>query len=98
MRAAADKATRAAWMIGAIAVLWWPSHLSGPLDGAPLDAAADAILLGLLVPLLCCLHASFLDGRRVRVLLVALVAWKALTTSILVQDGWCVALSQRGRT
>lgn len=85
------------WMIGlfgmlaAIALLW-PGHLSGPLDGIPLDRAAEAILIGVLFPALCWFNPSFLARPGARVLIVSLLAWKAFTSVMLVQDGWCVTL------
>jgi hypothetical protein len=80
------------WVLLAALALWWPSRLSGPLDGIPFDAAADAILLGLLFPVLCWFHRPFLNDRRARALVVALLAWKAATAVALVQDGWCVSM------
>jgi hypothetical protein len=78
------------WIALAALALWWPSRVIGPLDGVPLDGAAEAILLGLVFPALCWLHRPFLNDRRARALILALVASKAVMTATLVQDGWCV--------
>lgn len=72
-----------------IAVLW-PARLAGPLDGAPLDSAVEAVVLGLALPALIWFHPPFLRTRVVRVLVVALLVWKALTHAAVTQDGWCV--------
>jgi hypothetical protein len=77
------------WGCAAIALLLWPDHLSGPLDGMPLDRPSEAILLGLVAPFLWWLHPGYLGRRFVRVLIVALVIAKA-GSSGLVRDGWCV--------
>ena len=77
------------WGFAAIALLLWPDHLSGPLDGMPLDGVAEAILLGLVTPFLWWLHPGYLRHRFVRALIVALVIAK-FGSSFLVRDGWCV--------
>ena len=68
----------------------WPARISGPLDGMPLDRAAEAVAIGLLFPLLWWFHPRFLATRLARACVVALLAWKALTSALLVPDGWCV--------
>src|SRR5262245_39131708 len=80
------------WMVLAAIALWWPGRLSGLLDGAPLDSVVEVLPLGLTFPLLCWFHPAFLRDRRVQALIVALIAWKAGTTALLVQDGWCVRM------
>jgi hypothetical protein len=77
------------WAGAAIAVLWWPGHLSGPLDGLPLDGAPEAILLGLVPPFLLWLAPDYLRHRVVRIAIVALLIAKA-GSSFLTRDGWCV--------
>jgi hypothetical protein len=77
------------WLIFALLVLWWPGRLVGPFDGAPFDTAADAVILGLVFPVLGWLVPSVLSDRRARGFLLALLAWKALSATMLVQDGWC---------
>jgi hypothetical protein len=72
--------------------IWWPSRLTGVLDGAPFDTAADALVLGLLLPLLLWLSPAAFRGRRVHVVVLALLAWKAFSYGALVQDGWCTRL------
>lgn len=82
--------TTIAWAaLTAIAVLW-PGRLAGPLDGIPLDQPAEALLLGLLLWWLIATDASLLRRRAVRMLVIALLAWKAVTAAVLVQDGWCL--------
>ena len=73
----------------ALAALLWPGHLDGPLDGAPLDRATEAILIGLVTPFLWWLHPGFLRHRIAQVLIVLLLLAKAGAMP-LVRDGWCV--------
>ena len=50
-------------LILTLVAVWWPSHLAGLLDGAPLDHAADIVILGMALPLLLWLllwHAHIL--------------------------------------
>jgi hypothetical protein len=68
---------------------WSPSRISGLLDGAPLDNGADAIVLGLWLPLLLWLVPAAFTTRRARIVIVALLAWKAFGAAVFVQDGWC---------
>ena len=77
----------------ALAALWWPARLAGIFDGAPFDSASDAIVLGLLLPLLLWLMPEVCRDRRAQVLVIALLAWKAFSALTLVQDGLCVRVS-----
>jgi hypothetical protein len=77
------------WGGAAVAVLLWPGHLAGPLDGAPLDRAAEAVLIGLATPFLWWLHPGYLRSRIGRALIVALVLAK-VGSLFLARDGWCV--------
>jgi hypothetical protein len=73
----------------AVAALW-PARLAGPLDGAPLDASREAVLIGLVLPALLVFHPPVLRHLVVRGLIVALLLWKAGTALTLAQDGWCL--------
>ncbi|HJU41793.1 MAG TPA: hypothetical protein VJ691_03225 [Vicinamibacterales bacterium] len=73
----------------ALAAAWWPGRLTGFFDGAPLDTALDAIILGLVLPILLWLLPAASRDRRVQLAVIALLAWKAVS-STLVQDGLCV--------
>ena len=73
----------------AVAVLW-PARLAGPLDGAPLDAPVEAVVIGVLLPWLIAAHAGVLRRPATRALVVALLAWKAATGAVVTADGWCV--------
>ncbi|MDO8677384.1 MAG: hypothetical protein Q7R30_02315 [Acidobacteriota bacterium] len=72
-----------------VAVLW-PSRLAGPLDGAPLDTAIEAVLLGLVLAALVSIQAKILAQSVVRGLILTLLVWKAATAASLAQDGWCL--------
>jgi len=77
------------WGVAALVALLWPDHLSGPLDGIPFDGVAEAILLGLVVPILWWLYPGYLRHRVVRALIVALLLAR-IGSSFLARDGWCV--------
>jgi hypothetical protein len=59
----------------ALIAAWWPSRLSGIFDGAPLDSASGAAILGLLLPLLLWLNPPVARDRRAQVIVIALLAW-----------------------
>ena len=78
------------WVVlGAVAVLW-PSRISGPLDGIPLDQPAEVLIFGIGLPFLVLVSRSTLRRRAVRAAILVLIAWKAFGAAALVQDGWCV--------
>ena len=68
----------------------WPARLAGPLDGAPLDAPTEAVIIGLLLPALIWFHPAALREWAVRALIVVLLLWKGVTAATLAQDGWCL--------
>jgi hypothetical protein len=80
------------WLWGLVAALamLWPDRISGPFDGVPLDRVAEAILIGGVFPALWWFHPQFLQTRRARICIVALVVWKIASSALFVQDGWCV--------
>ena len=71
---------------------WWPSRITGVFDGAPFDTAADAVVLGLLLPVLLWLAPAAFRDRRAAAAILALLGWKALASTALVQDGWCTRI------
>jgi hypothetical protein len=79
------------WIWGplAAAALWWPAHLRGPLDGAPLDRPLEALLLGLVFPALWWFHPAFLRPPPVRAAIALLLLTKT-AASLLAPAGWCV--------
>jgi len=79
----------ALWFVLLLIGAWWPSRIVGPLDGAPLDRAAEAILLGLLLPWLFWLGRDVSRMRAFRIVVVALIAWKAATFVAVTQQGLC---------
>jgi hypothetical protein len=78
-----------AWCVLTLAVLWWPTKVPGPFDGAPLDGPFEAVIAGLLVPALCWFHYNFFRTRSARALIVAL-ALVRLADAQMAQGGWCV--------
>lgn len=72
------------------AAVLWPARLAGPLDGAPLDTAAEAILVGVVLAFLLWANPDVLRHRAFRAVTIALLLWKAVTAATLAQDGWCL--------
>lgn len=83
------------WLWGLLAglALLWPDRISGPLDGVPLDRAAEAILIGVVFPALWWFQPRFLRTATARAAIVVLILCKAATAALLVPDGWCVRLA-----
>lgn len=79
----------ALWFVLLLAGAWWPSRFLGPLDGAPLDRPAEAILLGLVLPWLFWLGRDASRTRAFRIAVVMLIAWKAATFGAATQQGLC---------
>ncbi len=77
----------------AIVALLWPSRLSGPLDGAPLDTVPEALLLGLAAPALAWLHPAFLRNRIARAAVLTLLVIKIAAPLVLQQQGWCLTFT-----
>lgn len=81
--------TRALWsVLGAVAVLW-PGRLIGPLDGAPLDGRLEAVVIGMVLPSLWWLDRRAVTATWVRAVIVAVLAWKAVSPAVMVQQGLC---------
>jgi hypothetical protein len=93
LRAAPGRVVVLIWTLAAAAALLWPSRLAGPFDGIPLDTAAEAVVIGLIFPVLFVMHRRFLDTKFARVCVVALLAWKAVTAAAFVQGGLCVRMA-----
>ncbi len=81
------------WRLLAIVALLWPGRVSGMLDGAPLDVVPEAVLLGLVTPVLAWLHPSFLRHRLARAAVIALLAIKVAAPLVFQQQGWCLAFT-----
>ena len=77
------------WGLALVAAVLWPGRIIGPLDGAPLDAPLEAILIGLVLPILWTLDPRFLRGGLAKALVVLLLTWKIATAVFLTQGGWC---------
>jgi hypothetical protein len=76
-------------MLAIVSVLW-PSRFIGPLDGAPLDGTAEAVLVGLVLPSLWWLSRDRFRSTRFRAAIVALLVWKAGTGVVAQQQGLCM--------
>lgn len=71
------------------AAVLWPSRFLGPFDGAPLDRPLEAIALGLLLPWAFWLGREACRSQAFRVVVLVLLAWKASTAAVAVQQGLC---------
>lgn len=79
----------AAWSVLALVVLLWPAHIPGMFDGAPLDSGAEAVAIGLLLPVLCWFDGGFVRGRLGPALIV-LLALVRIADAQMAPGGWCV--------
>ena len=83
----------ALWTIAlAIAVLW-PARVLSPLDGAPLNGRAEALLIGVVLPALWWLDREFLLRRVARTAIIALLALKLAVHLTIPQHGLCARFS-----
>jgi hypothetical protein len=82
----------ALWAVLLFVAVWWPSRFIGPLDGLPLDRPAEAIALGLALPWLAWLGRDAFRMPAFRVVIVALLAWKAATMAAATQQGLCATM------
>src|SRR4051794_3826139 len=80
-----------AWRLLVIVATLWPSHLGGLLDGAPLDRFSEALLLGLIVPVLAWFNPAFLKHAAARVAIIAILLIKIGAAVAVQQQGWCIA-------
>jgi hypothetical protein len=85
----------AAWTVLALAAVVWPSPIIGPLDGAPLDGAVEAVAFGVLLPVLWWFTRAPVHSKAVRGLVVLLLAWKVVATLAVQQQGLCAATFAR---
>ena len=79
----------ALWFVLTLAAAWWPARFLGPLDGAPLDRRAEAMILGLALPWLFWLGRDAARHRLFRVAVIVLLVWKATTFAAATQQGLC---------
>lgn len=79
------------WTCLAAAGVLWPSRVIGPLDGAPLDGRAEALVIGLVLPSLWWLDRRAISTWWSRTLILSLLLWKVGSTALLTQQGLCGA-------
>jgi hypothetical protein len=77
------------WAGVLVAAVLWPSRTLTWSSGAPLDGRAEAVVIGLVLPALCWLHARFLDRRRVRAIILVLFVLRVGESMVLTQHGLC---------
>jgi hypothetical protein len=78
-----------AWSALVLLVLLWPARIAGPFDGAPLDGGAEAIAVGLIVPILCWFYSGFFRTRLAVTLIIA-IALLRIADAQFTQGGFCV--------
>ena len=81
-----------AWSAAAATALLWPARALGLFDGMPLDGAAEALVLGLVVPTLWWLDKRVLTTTWARAVVVALLAVKSAGL-LLTPQGLCARFS-----
>jgi hypothetical protein len=77
------------WALVAVIALLVPGPAAGWLDGIPLDGRWEAVLLGMLLPLLCVLERRVFEHRLARVLVGAIIAVKLGAGLLLTTQGLC---------
>jgi hypothetical protein len=85
--------TTVLWAVAALVAVTWPSRIIGPLDGAPLDTVAEAMVIGMVLPLAWIVHPRIFRTRVVRALVAGLAAWKLGTWVFLAQQGLCATFA-----
>jgi hypothetical protein len=88
-RPALRAAATALATVSIVAALWWPSPVASPLDGAPLDRPAEALLIGLLVPFLWCVDRGFVRRRAALTIAALLIATKLVAFALVPAQGLC---------
>ena len=78
------------WFVLVLVAVLWPSRVSGPLDGPPLDTPLEALALGFAVPILAWLEPAFLRRWSVRLLIGSILVIKVAVTAGMQQEGWCL--------
>jgi hypothetical protein len=84
--------TTVAWTVVLAAGLLWPARSFSMFDGIPLDGRAEAVIVGVVFPMLWWLDRSILRRPAARALILALLALK-IGGSGLVQEGLCARFS-----
>jgi hypothetical protein len=80
---------RVLWSALVLLALLWPGRALSMFDGLPLSGQAEAIAIGVAVPLLWLLRPEFLDTPLARAAVVALLVLKIGGSLILTQQGLC---------
>ena len=80
---------RGVWSAALVVGLLWPGRALYPFDGLPFNGAAEAIALGVAVPILWMLAPRFLEQRWVRIAIACLIALKIAGSMLLTQQGLC---------
>jgi hypothetical protein len=85
----------AIWPVAALAAMLVPAPGTA-FDGIPLDRPLEAVLVGVVVPLLSVLHARFFHHSWAKGLVAALVASKLTTILLLTLNGFCTEFRTAG--
>lgn len=85
--------TRTLWTAALALAVLWPSPVLSMFDGLPLDGTAEAIALGVALPVCWIVRRQFLDRRLVRMAIVLLLAVKIAGAVFLTQQGLCARFS-----
>ncbi len=77
------------WTLALAAAVLWPGRMLSPLDGIPLTGHAEAVLLGVVLPVLWSIDRRFLHRRPAQAAIAALLALKITASLALPQHGLC---------
>lgn len=80
---------RLLWGIVTVLAVLWPGRVVSPLDGVPLDHHLEAVLIGVVLPVVWWFHPTFLRTMLARSLVAGLLIWKLASGLLLTQQGWC---------
>ena len=85
--------TAGLWTALVAAAVLWPSHVLSAFDGVPLNGRPEALVVGVVLPMLWIVDRSFLRRPIVRAGIVALLALKIGSFAFLTQQGMCARFS-----
>jgi hypothetical protein len=90
---AGNNVSRTVWTAMLVIAVLWPSRALSTFDGLPLDGTAEAIALGVVLPMCWIIGRSFLDRPSARIVVLLLLAVKIAGAVLLTQQGLCARFS-----
>ncbi len=84
------------WAFTAVVALLAPSPVGAALDGVPLDGRREAILIGMVVPMLWVLERRVFERRSAQVLVTTILVVKLAAGLLLTPQGMCAEFRADG--